>query len=160
MPLIVALVWSASLLGTVEWGLILTAVYLLVLPIPRQKAKDCIRARETMGEIADDALRTLSQSNQVESLMSVLGGSLRWLWGGYSASQAFAGLASAGPVAASILVAAEAYDNTRTMLGSLPRPISCEDIERECIILTGTNPDPNIVPVLLSVAEKVKRHHS
>src|SRR5205807_9838613 len=155
-PMIVALAWAASLLRTIEWSLILTAVYLLVLPVPHRKVKGYFKAHDLMGEVVGDALRTLKQREQVGSWAEVLGGSLRRRWD-RSVSPTLEGLASAGPVAASILAAVEAYDNTRTMLGSLPRPISREDIERECIILTGTNPDPSVVPVLLSVVEKAKR---
>ena len=106
-----------------------------------------------MKEVAEDALVSLSRSEQVGSSANALGGSLRRFWGSYSASQAFAALASGGPIAAGILATAEAYDKTRVTLSSLPRSVSYEDVEREFMNLTGTNPDPTIVPVLLSVAE-------
>jgi hypothetical protein len=151
--LIVVLVWAASLLRTVEWGLIITAVYLLVLPIPRPRAEDCFGAHQLAREVVKDALLNMSQSKQVGSSANLLEGLLRQFWGRYSASQAFAGLASAGSVVAKILATAEAYDKTHIALGSLSRSISYEDVEREFMNLTGTNPDPTIVPVLLSVAE-------
>jgi hypothetical protein len=152
LPLIVALVWAASLLRTAEWSLIFTAVYLFVLPIPRPKAKDCF-GQALAREVAKDALISMIRSEQVGSSAGLLGGLLGEHWGRYSSSQAFSGLASAGPIAASILVTAEAYDKMHITLGSLPRSISYEDVEREFTNLTGTNSDPTIVPVLLSVAE-------
>ncbi len=156
LPMIVTLAWMANLLRTVEWGLILTAAYVLVLSIPHRKAKGCFRSHELVGEVAENALRTLSQSEKAASLTGSFGSSLRRLWGAYSASPAFAGLASVRPIGTSILAAAEAYENTCMTFGLLPRSILCEDVERECKNLTGINPDPNIVPVLLSVAETTK----
>jgi len=156
--MVVVLGWVAYLLRTVEWSLVLTAAYVLVLPIPRQKTQDYFRSHELVGEVAEDALRTLSQSKQAVSWADVLEDSLLRHWSICPQSPSLPGLAFVGPIAAVILAAAEAYDTTRITLGTLPRSISYEDIEREFMKLTGTIPDPNIVPVLLSVAETTKVH--
>jgi len=150
LPMIVILASAGLLLKTVVWSLLLTAAYLLVLPVPRSKAKECLKSRELVGEAAEDAMRTLSQSEETGSFTHAIGGSLQRIYDTHPTPLAFGGLASAGPLARYILPVAEVCANMRVAFGSIPRSVSYEDIEHEFKRLTGANPDPDTVQILMS----------
>lgn len=58
-------------------------------------------------------------------------------------------------LAASIVSAAELYDNARHGLRPFPRVISRESVDREMTNLAGTHLDPYVVPALLRAAARI-----
>ncbi len=156
LPMIIILAGAAALLKTIEWSLLLTASYLLVLPIPRHKTGRHSRSGELLSEIVADAIGELrvgpkGSFRTTAFKISPIGVMARSL--GASLFNA----CSMGPGSGvRILAAAQVYEIARRSLNSFSIFSSMEAFQRKLTsVLSSSALDPHILPIVLRVGNEL-----
>jgi len=126
MPLIIILAGTAFLLPAAVWRLIITAAYIPVLPVPRRR---CDSSPESQG-------RSQATTAMVSEFPRNPAAALR--------------------MGAGILASAEMYDNTYATLSPAIRAAALEVAEGQPAVLEEGEPDPLIVPIVVSVGNELR----
>ncbi len=150
-PLIAILAGAALLLKTTTWSLVLTAAYLVVLPIPNRKCRDHRQNAALANEVVEGVLREVGLLNQAKRFH----GDQRAAAERVRVNPSFDKNAIANfalSVGAQVLAVAEMYDKVCAGARANGPTDSREIVERELSATVGVVHDSNIVPTLLSVA--------